>query len=131
MIPSNAMVVARMNLRPGPVTISGIVPRLVRGDDEVAAAVLGVGVFGGSGVHRLFLAEADRRDAIAAHAEVFEVFLGGVGPLFAEGDIVLDAAALVAMSFDLDLGARIGLEDIGIGLERAFGGAVELKGVVA
>jgi hypothetical protein len=81
--------------------------------DEVAAAVLGVALFGGLHAEGLFLAEADRVHAVAGNAEADHVGANGIGTADAESEVVLGGAALVAMSFDVDANGGIRLEEIG------------------
>src|SRR5438874_2204465 len=70
---------------------------LLRGDHEVRAAILHVGVFRGTLVDRALFAEADRGDAVVGDTLVLEVVLGGIRALFAQSDVVLDPATLVAV----------------------------------
>ena len=103
---------------------------LLGSDDEIGAAILRVSVVRRALVKWAFLAEADGRDPIIGDALVHQVFLGGIGALFAEGDIILNAAALIAMAFDLNFYAAIGFEDAGVGTQCLLGFAIERECVV-
>ncbi len=65
---------------------------------ELGAAVLLPAGLVGFGAELLFLAVADDADAGGGDAGVDEGGLGGVGAVFAEGEVVLGGAALVGSS---------------------------------
>src|SRR5262249_20349433 len=54
------------------------------------------------GANGLFLAEADALELIGAYAVLSKPLQSGVGAPFAEGQVVFDGAALVAVPLDLD-----------------------------
>src|SRR5262249_3714454 len=79
---------------------------------------------------RQLLAVADRREPVPRDAERREVVLDGLGAPSAEREVVLDRAALVAVSLDLGARARVALQPLGVRGEDVACAAVELVGVV-
>ena len=75
----------------------------------------------------LLLAVADGGQAGLGHAQAGQVGLGGMGAALAQGQVVFDGAALVAVAGDLDLGVRIGLEEVGDGLELGLVGLADVR----
>src|SRR4029077_14619035 len=73
---------------------------------------------------RTRLAIADGRDPGRRDAERDEDVLHGLSPAFAERQIVLACAALVAMALDCDADIAIALQPVGLALQDlpAFGG---------
>ena len=66
---------------------------------------------------RRFLAFADHRHAARRHAQIDQVVLHGARATGAEREVVLRAAARVAMTFDLHLAGGPFLQPVGILLE--------------
>ena len=95
--------------------------RLLRGDHEVAAAVLLPAGFVRLGAERRFLALADDRDAIGGDAKAHQVVLDGVGAALAKAEVVFGGAALVAVAFDADARAGPALQLVGVGRQRRPG----------
>src|ERR1700681_2057853 len=91
---------------------------LLRGDDEVTAPVLLPAGFVFLGAEGLLLALADDGDAGGGHAEVDQVLLHGLRSPGAQRQVVLGAAARVAMTLDSDLRARPALEPVPVVLQR-------------
>src|SRR5579862_4095659 len=92
---------------------------LPRGEEEVSPAVLLPAVFGLRGAERPFLAVGDGPDPRAVDSERGQVLASRVGAPVAEREVVLRRAAVVAMTLDQELRARMGLEPIRIGGERS------------
>ena len=95
---------ARQRSRPAP-SVDGSAPalpsgasRLLRRDDEVAAAVLRPAALVLLVAERLLLALADDQDAVGGHAEADQVALHRVRAPFAESQVVLGRAARVAVA---------------------------------
>src|SRR5207247_488161 len=87
------------------------------GDREVCAPVLGPRLLRTRGVEESLLAVGDGPQARLRDAQAHQVFLGRPGPLLAQGEVVLGGAALVAMSFDRDLGLAVTLQPEGVLLQ--------------
>ena len=90
------------------------VPRLLRGEDEVTAAILLPAGLVRLGAERRFLALGDDGDAIGGDTEADQVGLDGVGAAIAERQVVFGGAALVAVPFDVDPRAGPPLQLVGV-----------------
>ena len=101
-----------------PPALPALPARLLRRDDEVPAAVLLPAGLVLVGADRLFLALADDRDPVGRHAEADQIVLHRVGAARAEREVVLRAAARVAVAFDGDLRARPALHPVGVALQH-------------
>ncbi len=97
-------------------------------DVELGAAVLLPAGFVFFGAELALLAVADDADAVGADAGGDEGLLGGVGAVFAEGDVVLGGAAVVAVAGDEDLDVWVCVQ---VGRGRGDGAFVRLADVVA
>src|SRR5512133_3563092 len=95
---------------------SCVVERLL--ELELAAAVLAPAVLLGFSAEGLFLAIADGGEAGLVHTQGLQVGQGSGGTAIAEGQVVLVGAPLVAVAFDLDLGGRVGLHEVGNTLQE-------------
>jgi hypothetical protein len=94
--------------RPAPVRLltcarPALRPTLLRGDQEVPAAVLRPAAFALFGAERLFLALAHRRDAFADDAQAGQVAGHGLAAALAQREVVLGCPAAVAVPLDRDL----------------------------
>src|SRR5438105_13653440 len=87
-------------------------------DDEVSPAVLLPAGLVLVAAERLFLALADHDDAVCGHAEVHEIVLHRAGAARSKREVVLGAAARVAVPFDRDPRARPLLQPVGVFLQR-------------
>src|SRR5215217_1984291 len=105
--------------------------RLLGGHDEMGPAVLRPGFFTVPGVERELLAVAHDLDAIGGDSERYQVVACGDGSSFAEGQIVLGGAALVAVALDADLPGRIPAQQVGIGLQHLLPLGVHFRQVEA
>ena len=79
----------------------------------MAAAVLLPAGLVGFHAEGLFLAIADRGEAVGRNAQADEILLDGVGAAIAESQVVFRRAAFVAMAFDGDAELRIVAEEVG------------------
>src|SRR4051812_217948 len=70
------------------------------------------------GAGRLLFAEADGLDLVFARAEEHQHLLHGVGASLAEADVVLAAAALIAVALDQHLGGRVVAQELGMRLDQ-------------
>src|SRR2546422_845999 len=73
-----------------------------------------------AGVEGALLAVRDRREPVARDTVAHEIIFGRARALLAEGQVVLDRAALVAVSLDHDA-ARVLLEVFTVSLEGGLG----------
>ena len=96
----------------------------------MGSAVFLVAGFGGFGAELLFFAVGDDADAGGGDAGSDEGGFGGVGSVFAEGEVVLGGAALVAVAADEDADGGVGLEEGGGGVGGVLGVGPEVDGVV-
>src|SRR5690606_20032876 len=99
---------------------------LLRGDDEVGAAVLRPRLLGVARVERELLPVADRADAVRRDAERDEVVARRDGAPFAKRQIVLRGAPLVAVPLDRDLPARVALQHVRVLLQHLLPLGVDL-----
>ena len=65
------------------------------------------------GIDRLLLTVGNGVHAARVHAERDEVGLGGLSPLLAEREVVLEGPALVGVALDRDDELRVRLEGLG------------------
>src|SRR5690606_17301725 len=86
--------------------------------DDVRAAILRVGSFVAPAGARAFLTEAYRFHLLVAHAQHGERATYRLGPLLAEGEVVLAAAAIVGVALDGDPAAAIGGQVAGMRLDQ-------------
>src|SRR5690606_22442101 len=86
--------------------------------DDVRAAILRVGSFVAPAGARAFLTEAYRFHLLVAHAQHGERAAYRLGPLLAEGEVVLAAAAIVGVALDGDPAAAIGGQVAGMRLDQ-------------
>src|SRR5262249_59020433 len=105
---------ARRSRRPGPPGRQSkwcaSCDSLLRGDDEMRAPVLRVRRFVVARIEGELLAVAHGAQPVARDAERDEVRARGGGAAFAQRQIVLGGAALVAVSFDRDGPGAIALQ---------------------
>ena len=69
-------------------------------------------------VEGALLAEGDRAHAVAGHAQAGQVVAHGARTLVAEGQVVVDGAALVAVALDRHLGRAMVLQPEAVLLEQ-------------
>src|SRR5438445_7428789 len=84
-----------------PATSWLLLPRLAR-HREVIAAVARPAVLGRLLAERHFLAVGHGLEAVRRHPQGHQVVVGGLGAPLAQGEVVLDGAALVAVALDGD-----------------------------
>src|SRR5579875_1689889 len=97
---------------------------------KAGAAILRPALFGGLGAERLFFAVADHPDTAGRYALAYQHVLGRVGAVLAERQVVLVAAALVAVAADYDLDIRVGVQVAGVFGQRSLGVAADIRRVV-
>src|SRR3989441_6153078 len=66
------------------------------------------------GAHRSSLPVGNDRNPVASHPEVDEEVLRGVGPPVAQTEVVLLAAALIAVPLNREFDLGVGLEEVGV-----------------
>src|SRR3954454_11935284 len=89
-------------------------PPLLRRDDEVAAPVLLPARLAFLRAERLLLALADQRHPVRRHTEIRQVIADRRGAAVAERQVVLRAAARIAVPFERDLRAGPPFQEIGV-----------------
>src|SRR5439155_15528193 len=83
-------------------------------DDSDGAAVLGIGIFGGTDDRRALLAVADCRDPGRGNPRCDEHVFCRLGAALAEREIVFARTPLVAMTFDRNRDIRITPQPVGL-----------------
>src|SRR5690348_9960363 len=68
--------------------------------------------------NRDLLAVADRRQPVRGNSESGEIIHRGLSALGAQRHVVFRSAALVAVTFNLDLGCRVGFEPFRVGFQN-------------
>src|SRR5208337_3846052 len=104
--------------------------RRLLGLDEVAATVFLPAGLVGFHAEGLFLAIADRGEAVGRNAQADEILLDGVGAAIAESQVVFSGAAFVAMALDGDAELRIVAEEVGGLTEGILGVGANISLVV-
>src|SRR5438477_3540142 len=104
-------------------------PRLAR-HREVVAAVAGPAVLGGLLAERDLLAVRHRLETVGGDAKGHQVIEGGLGPPLAQGEVVLDRAALVAVPLDGHAQEVEPLERIRVLVEGRAVGLPDVRAVV-
>src|SRR2546428_10364640 len=83
-------------------------------EDEVGPPVLLPAILVAVGAHRSSLPVGNDRNPVASHPEVDEEVLRGVGPPVAQTEVVLLAAALIAVPLNREFDLGVGLEEVGV-----------------
>src|SRR6516162_6681876 len=83
----------------------------------MVAAILRPAIFRMFGAQRQFLPIANGRHPVAGYPQCLQIFLGGLRPLGAEGNIVFLRTTVVAMAFDLKVAVRIFLQPVGVAVQ--------------
>src|SRR5689334_14933535 len=89
--------------------------RLGAGGNKSRAAILRPAIFRMLPTDRYLLTVTDCRQAVRRDSEGGEIIHRGLSALGAERHVVFRSAALVAVTFDLDLGCRVGFEPFRVG----------------
>src|SRR5687768_3442782 len=106
---------AAASARSAPAAIDALLTRVL----DVRAPVLRPGLLVVAGRHRLLLAVADGLDAAVSDAQHRHHLLHRLGATLAEGEVVLAAAALVAIALDADARVALVAEVAGMRLHHA------------
>src|SRR5579863_2439123 len=102
--------------------------RSLRLIDEVGPPVLLPTGFRAFRAERLFLAVADRTDAVGWYSHRHQRLFGGVCAIVAQRQVVLGGTAFVAVPFDGETNVRVLLQELRIGLQHTL---ILLRDVVA
>src|SRR5262249_35430 len=76
-------------------------------ENEIVAPILRPGGLVVAVIFRLLGAVAHRLDTRRRHAQAQKIFLGGIGAMGAEAEVVFLRPALITVAFDADFRARI------------------------